>query len=179
MGPVFHRSLQAYRSEQPTTATVSSKTHAFIRENRSREKPLSAVANDDDFLIQLYRAMVLTRRFNDRAVALRQAGRLGPYPSCRGREAVSVGFASAMQPDDVMVITGRAAGAQFWRGVTPLQLLRYWGDHDVSHRQPRKIFPPPSQSPPMRPMRLASPRPLRNAAIAASLSRPWKARSLL
>ena len=88
---------------------------------------LARFAADPAELIRLYRAMVLTRTFDAKAIALQRTGRLGTYASSLGQEAVSVGLASAMHADDVLVPSFREHGAQLWRGATPLELLLYWG----------------------------------------------------
>ena len=54
---------------------------------------LPAFARDPKALIPLYRAMVLTRRFDAKAMALQRTGRLGTYASSLGQEAVTVGLA--------------------------------------------------------------------------------------
>src|SRR5260370_8060574 len=61
-----------------------------------------AFASDTRLLVRLYRAMVLVRAFDLKAVALQRTGRLGTYPASLGQEAVSVGVASVMRPDDVL-----------------------------------------------------------------------------
>lgn len=81
---------------------------------------------DPAALVPLYRAMTLARTFDARAIALQRTGRLGTYASCLGEEAVGVGVASAMAPDDVLVPSYREQAAQLWRGVTPVELLLYW-----------------------------------------------------
>jgi 2-oxoisovalerate dehydrogenase E1 component alpha subunit len=81
----------------------------------------------DTALIELYRAMVRTRVFDEHAVALQRTGRLGTFPSSLGQEAVGVGLAAAMQPDDVLVPSFRDQSAQLVRGVTMVELLLYWG----------------------------------------------------
>src|SRR5688500_7537529 len=55
---------------------------------------LPEFAKDPAALIALYRAMVLTRRFDAKAVALQRTGRLGTFASSLGQEAVVVGLAS-------------------------------------------------------------------------------------
>lgn len=75
----------------------------------------------------LYCALVRTRIFDAKAVALQRTGRLGTYASSIGQEAVAVGAASAMQADDVLVPSFREHGGQLWRGATPVELLLYWG----------------------------------------------------
>jgi TPP-dependent pyruvate/acetoin dehydrogenase alpha subunit len=47
--------------------------------------------------------MVLTRVFDEKAVALQRTGRLGAYASSLGQEAVSVGVGAAMLAEDVLL----------------------------------------------------------------------------
>jgi pyruvate dehydrogenase E1 component alpha subunit len=84
-------------------------------------------AQDADLLKDLYQAMVLTRTFDAKAVALQRTGRLGTYASSLGQEAVTVGLGHAMQTNDVLVPAFREQGAQLVRGVSLLELLIYWG----------------------------------------------------
>ncbi len=60
--------------------------------------PLPWFAQNPKELVALYRAMVLTRTFDAKAIALQRTGRLGTYASSLGQEAVSVGTAAAMRP---------------------------------------------------------------------------------
>jgi len=82
---------------------------------------------DKAALTALYRALVRTRTFDAKAVALQRTGRLGTYASSIGQEAVSVGAASAMRADDILVPSFREHGGQLWRGATPTELFLYWG----------------------------------------------------
>ena len=82
---------------------------------------------DGATLKALYRAMIRARTFDAKAVALQRTGRLGTYASSLGEEAVSVGLASAMRSDDVLVPSFREHGGQLWRGATPIELFLYWG----------------------------------------------------
>jgi pyruvate dehydrogenase E1 component alpha subunit len=104
---------------------------------------LPASARDPEALIPLYRAMVLTRRFDAKAVALQRTGRLGTYASSLGQEAVTVGLAAAMLPEDVLLPTYRESGAQLWRGVRMEELLLYWGgdERGSDFQGPRGDFP--------------------------------------
>src|SRR3990172_5637346 len=105
--------------------------------------PLPEFAQDPAALVPLYRAMVLTRTFDQRAIALQRTGRLGTYASCGGEEAVGVGLASAMAHDDVLLPSYREQAAQVWRGVMMVELLLYWaGDERGSDfAGPRRDFP--------------------------------------
>jgi len=94
-------------------------------------------------LIPLYRAMVLTRAFDLKAVALQRTGRLGTYAVSLGQEAVSVGVASAMHREDVLLPSYRDNGALLWRGVKMEEILLYWGgDERGNHSSgPAHDFP--------------------------------------
>jgi pyruvate dehydrogenase E1 component alpha subunit len=84
-------------------------------------------AADTAVLTSLYRAMVLTRTFDLKAVSLQRTGRLGTYAVSLGQEAVSVGVASAMRPEDVLLPSYRDNGMLLWRGVKMEEILLYWG----------------------------------------------------
>jgi pyruvate dehydrogenase E1 component alpha subunit len=100
-------------------------------------------ARDRDALARLYRALVLTRQFDTRAIALQRTGRLGTYPSSLGQEAVSVGVASAMSDIDVFLPAFREHGGQLWRGVTLKELFLFWGGDERGNdfAGPRMDFP--------------------------------------
>ena len=115
----------------------------FIDETGAAISPLPDFARDPAALIPLYRAMVRTRSFDARAVSLQRTGRLGTYASSLGQEAVAVGVAAAMRDDDVLLPSFREHGAQLWRGVTPVELLLYWGgdERGSDFAGPRQDFP--------------------------------------
>ena len=105
--------------------------------------PLPEFARKPSELVALYRAMVLTRAFDAKAIALQRTGRLGTYASSLGQEAVAVGVAAAMQPNDVLLPSFREHGAQLWRGVTLKELFLYWGGDERGNdfAGPREDFP--------------------------------------
>lgn len=88
-------------------------------------------------------AMVRARAFDERAVQLQRAGQLGTYASALGQEAVAVGIASAMAANDVLVPSFREHGAQLLRGVSPRELLLFWGgdERGCDFAGPREDFP--------------------------------------
>lgn len=105
--------------------------------------PLAGRAADPDFAVMLYRAMVRARIFDAKAVALQRTGRLGTFASCLGQEAVSLGGASALKPDDVFVPSFREHAGQLWRGVTLLELFLFWGGDERGNdfKGPRADLP--------------------------------------
>ncbi len=105
--------------------------------------PLPPFAEDPGQLKALYEAMVLTRTFEAKAVALQRTGRLGTFASSLGQEAVSVGVAGAMIPEDVFLPMFREHGAQLLRGVTLEEIFLYWGgdERGSDFAVPREDFP--------------------------------------
>ena len=78
---------------------------------------LPAFTQQPERAITLYRAMSLTRLFDQKAIALQRTGQLGTYASPLGQEAIGVAIGSAMRPDDVLIPAYRDHAAQFIRGV--------------------------------------------------------------
>jgi pyruvate dehydrogenase E1 component alpha subunit len=86
-----------------------------------------AFATDHEELRSMYRAMLLERLFDAKAVNLQRTGQLGTYASSLGHEATHIGVAAAMRPEDVLAPVYREIGTQLWRGVTMTEILTYWG----------------------------------------------------
>ena len=64
---------------------------------------LPAWADDFNLLTHLYRRMVLTRLFDQKAVALQRTGRIGTYAPTLGQEAIGVAIGNLMRDEDVLV----------------------------------------------------------------------------
>ncbi|MDP8959559.1 MAG: pyruvate dehydrogenase (acetyl-transferring) E1 component subunit alpha [Actinomycetota bacterium] len=77
-------------------------------------------------LLELYRLMVLSRRFDRRAVALQRQGRLGTYAMLEGQEAAQVGSAYALGPEDWVYPSYREHAVQIARGMPLAVILSYW-----------------------------------------------------
>src|ERR1700755_2965638 len=67
----------------------------FLDPKGNAVRPLPDFARDRAELVALYRAMVLARRFDAKAVALQRTGRLGTFASALGQEDVPGGVARA------------------------------------------------------------------------------------
>ena len=115
----------------------------FLDPKGNPVSPLPDFAADRAELVALYRAMVLARAFDAKAVALQRTGRLGTFPSALGQEAVAVGIAGAMRKEDVFLPSFREHGAQLWRGVSPAELLLFWGgdERGSDFAETREDFP--------------------------------------
>jgi pyruvate dehydrogenase E1 component alpha subunit len=76
-----------------------------------------------EILLELYRRMVLGRRFDSQATALTKQGRLAVYPSSRGQDACQVGATLALRDQDWLFPTYRDSVAVITRGVEPTEAL--------------------------------------------------------
>ena len=105
--------------------------------------PVPESARDPEVLVALYRQMVLARSFDQKMLALQRTGQLGTFASGVGKEAVDIGMASAMRPEDSVFVTYRETTLQLARGVTMLELLLYWGgdERGSNFAVPRGDFP--------------------------------------
>ncbi|MCX4472099.1 pyruvate dehydrogenase (acetyl-transferring) E1 component subunit alpha [Micromonospora sp. NBC_01655] len=74
-------------------------------------------------LRELYRRMVVGRRFDTQATALTKQGRLAVYPSARGQEACQVGAVLAVRDTDWVFPTYRESMALVSRGIDPVEVL--------------------------------------------------------
>ncbi|MDU8911644.1 pyruvate dehydrogenase (acetyl-transferring) E1 component subunit alpha [Aestuariicoccus sp. MJ-SS9] len=115
----------------------------FLDPSGQALKPLPDFAGDRAALVAMYTAMVTTRAFDAKAIALQRTGRLGTYASSLGQEAVAVGTACAMRAEDVFLPSFREHGAQLVRGVTLDELFLYWGgdERGNDYQGPRRDFP--------------------------------------
>jgi pyruvate dehydrogenase E1 component alpha subunit len=115
----------------------------FLDAQGKAQGELPAFAQDAETLTRLYKAMVLTRTFDAKAVSLQRTGRLGTFASSLGQEAVAVGLGDALRAEDVLLPSFREQGGQFLRGVTMTELLLYWGgdERGSDYAGPREDFP--------------------------------------
>ena len=91
------------------------------------ENPGGLALPTPDVLRELYRRMVLGRRFDSEATALTKQGRLAVYPSSRGQDACQVGAVLALRDQDWLFPTYRDSVALLTRGLPAekaLTLLR-------------------------------------------------------
>src|SRR5215813_1789052 len=111
----------------PVIARFEVRRRSYLAPDGTVLRPLPSFASDTGVLLALYRGMVLTRAFDLKAVSLQRTGRLGTYAVSLGQEAVSVGIASAMREEDVLLPSYRDNGALLWRGVKLEEILLFWG----------------------------------------------------
>src|SRR5262245_805232 len=81
-------------------------------------------APDKDRMLALYRALLFPRLVEERMLILLRQGRLSKWFSGIGQEAIAVGAAAALNPDDAILPMHRNLGVFTARGLDLLTLFR-------------------------------------------------------
>ncbi|ELZ47849.1 dehydrogenase E1 component [Halorubrum coriense DSM 10284] len=84
----------------------------------------------DERFRAIYRDLVVTRRFDERAVSLQRQGRIGTYAPCAGQEGSAVGSTHALADDDLISYQYREHGAVVVRDLLDAY-LPYWMGHEA------------------------------------------------
>lgn len=94
-------------------------------------------------ILELYRAMVLTRLFDSKAISLQRQGRIGTYGSSLGQEASIIGSAYALRKADWLVPSFREVGAMLLRGVPLHEMFQYWRGEErgSAHMAKLRVLP--------------------------------------
>jgi TPP-dependent pyruvate/acetoin dehydrogenase alpha subunit len=95
--------------------------NARTKTRTSRPAPKTV---DRDLAVRIFEVMALQRAVEDRMVSMyRQGELLGSLYTGHWHEAIAVGAAAALRPDDVLSPLHRDLGAHLWRGMEPWQVM--------------------------------------------------------
>jgi pyruvate dehydrogenase E1 component alpha subunit len=94
---------------------------------------------DDETLLDMYEAMVATRRMNERGMKLQRQGRIHFYVGSMGQEATHVGFGAALDEDDWYFPHYRDPGVALLRGASIEQMLHQCYGTDEDRIQGRQM----------------------------------------
>jgi len=89
-----------------------------------------ADTNSVDTLARAYTQMARLREMDQILQNAQRQGRISFYMTCHGEEAIHIGSASALEPQDVVLAQYREAGLLMWRGFT----LEQFTDQCFSNR---------------------------------------------
>lgn len=123
---------------EETIATFAVAGLRILDENGVADEALLPDLTDRDIL-RLHEMLVLTRTFDERALALQREGRLGTYPPSLGQEAAQVGSAFALDRADWVFPSFREVGVQLTLGYPARQLLQYWAGDERGQRVPDEL----------------------------------------
>ncbi len=84
----------------------------------------------DDLLLEIYKTMVLGRRFDERMLNLQRQGRIGTFPPITGQEASQLGAVAQLKQSDWFVPSFRETAAEIWRGRTLESFLLYYAGYN-------------------------------------------------
>ncbi|MBA2515988.1 MAG: thiamine pyrophosphate-dependent dehydrogenase E1 component subunit alpha [Solirubrobacterales bacterium] len=95
---------------------------------------------DDDALLSAWRAMLLSRAFDERAFSLQRQGRLGTFSTVNGEEAAVIGTAWALDPArDWVVPQYRELPAMLRQGFTLKKALQYSTGDPAGNHMPEGV----------------------------------------
>jgi TPP-dependent pyruvate/acetoin dehydrogenase alpha subunit len=95
---------------------------------------------DREELLRLYRAMRLSRTFEQKLSALYRQGKIvGAVYLGMGQEAIATGVVSLLQKDDYFSTVARGLAGWFFRGVEPKHVLARWLGKDIPPAHGREL----------------------------------------
>lgn len=101
-------------------------------------RPDQPVARDE--LARWYRAMRLSRTFEDKLAALYRQGRIvGAVYLGTGQEAIATGVVSLLRKDDYFSTVARGLAGWFLRGVEPRDVFARWFGRDIPPSHGREL----------------------------------------
>ncbi|GAB4348617.1 MAG: pyruvate dehydrogenase (acetyl-transferring) E1 component subunit alpha [Candidatus Abyssubacteria bacterium] len=97
----------------------------------------------DEQLRALYRWLIISRVADQKALNLQRQGRMGTYAPVLGQEAIQIGSASAMTPEDWLFPSYRELSACMIRGLPLSKIFLYWMGNEEGSRIPEgvRVFP--------------------------------------
>jgi len=103
---------------------MATRTNTRSGRKNAATGPTPVADRDPELLRRIHQMMVLTRAVEDRMVAMYKGGDLlGSLYTGHWHEAISVGAASTLRPDDYLAPIHRDLGAHLWRGMEPWQVM--------------------------------------------------------
>jgi pyruvate dehydrogenase E1 component alpha subunit len=93
----------------------------------------------DAALLDLYRAMVLLRTYDERSLVYHRQGRIGTYAIFWGHEAMQVGSALALADEDWIFPSYRESAIGLLRGMAPETVLSWWRGHPAGWWNPAEF----------------------------------------
>ncbi|MFW5680122.1 MAG: pyruvate dehydrogenase (acetyl-transferring) E1 component subunit alpha [Pseudomonadota bacterium] len=89
---------------------------------------------DDTALLDLHRAMLRARRFDERLLNLQRQGKLGTFAPVKGQEASQVGSVAALRASDWLVPSYRETAMHLWRGAPMAGLFLFTAGYNEGGR---------------------------------------------
>ncbi len=104
--------------------------HQYLDESGQLTDDAPQWSREKETLLSRYTQLQRLRTFDQKAINLQRTGKMGTYAAMQGQEAINVGLANALAPDDVYVSCYRDYGILTHRGATFDEILQYWGGNE-------------------------------------------------
>ena len=98
-----------------------------------------ADTGSDNTLLRAQRLMIRLRQMDNIMQNAQRQGRISFYMTCRGEEAIHIGSASALRPQDVILAQYREHGLLMWRGFTLEQFTNQCFSNDLDLGRGRQM----------------------------------------
>jgi pyruvate dehydrogenase E1 component alpha subunit len=93
----------------------------------------------EELLLKLYRALLLSRKFDERLLNLQRQGRIGTFAPISGQEAAQLGAVASLRPSDWMVPAFRETAAEIWRGRSLESVIIYNNGYSEGAEIPKDL----------------------------------------
>ncbi|MCL6417281.1 thiamine pyrophosphate-dependent dehydrogenase E1 component subunit alpha [Aestuariirhabdus sp. Z084] len=114
-------------------------TYKVIKQDGSPYKGAEIPKLEQAKALKIYKAMVRTRVLDERMLAAQRQGRLSFYMQSTGEEATTVGFAAALEDDDMIMAQYREQGALVYRGFSLEEFMNQLFSNELDYGKGRQM----------------------------------------
>ena len=119
---------------------INVQTVQYLDENGMKLHEVESVSTNE--LLEMYKWMVKSRVFDERAMKYQRQGRIGTYAPFKGQEAAQIGSAFALEKNDWIYPSYREVASSLVHGMPMSQFFLYTMGHIKGQHQPDiNIFP--------------------------------------
>ncbi len=114
-------------------------TFKVLKQDGSLYKNAQQPEIDQDLALRIYSTMVRTRALDERGLASQRQGRLSFYMQSTGEEATTVGFAAALEDQDMIMAQYREQGALVYRGFSLDEFMNQLFSNELDYGKGRQM----------------------------------------
>lgn len=112
----------------------------YLDEDGNERKDYDSISNTD--LVEMYKWMIKSRVFDQRAIKYQRQGRIGTYAPFQGQEAAQIGSAFALEKNDWIYPSYREGASSFVHGLSMSQSFLYaMGNMKGLSQKKANVFP--------------------------------------
>lgn len=114
-------------------------TYKVLKQDGSLYKNAQMPDIDQALALRIYTTMVRTRALDERGLASQRQGRLSFYMQSTGEEATTVGFAAALDDQDMIMAQYREQGALVYRGFSLDEFMNQLFSNELDYGKGRQM----------------------------------------